>query len=312
MGRRKSSWERYTSTGPKRRQYYDYFDNQNTERSQLAPDKSPTSRIIADAAMTFGVVFLVWLVYSIVQAAGDILEGTQQVNAVYASSYMHAVGVCMGRFTLLKVVTALGSGVLFFTIMYFILMRNLEVQTAAETEVDINQYPDDLHIAFPEEIQEKFDWFPDVGATSDIQFSSMISHMAISNKGLKTVQVARRAKADIVDEDGDVAVYKGEVLTDDDGNILFDEKPIIDQKFMSDLFEASGLALKELRFRYDTRKIPYNGDGRNRDKLGKFETVADLINADWEFPYYEPQRPAGAYIVDTAPVNTMVLAIKGI
>lgn len=26
-------------------------------------------------------------------------------------------------------------------------------------------------------------------------------------------------------------------------------------------------------------------------------------------PYYEPQRPAGAYIVDTAPVNTMVLAI---
>ena len=45
------------------------------------------------------------------------------------------------------------------------------------------------------------------------------------------------------------------------------------------------------------------------DKLKGYDTVADLINNEWEFPYYEPQRPAGAYIVDTAPVNTMVLAI---
>ena len=48
---------------------------------------------------------------------------------------------------------------------------------------------------------------------------------------------------------------------------------------------------------------------KNRDKLKGYDTVADLINNEWEFPYYEPQRPAGAYIVDTAPVNTMVLAI---
>src|SRR5207245_2788785 len=48
---------------------------------------------------------------------------------------------------------------------------------------------------------------------------------------------------------------------------------------------------------------------KNRDKLGRYATVADLITADWEFPEYEVQRPAGAYIVDTAPVNTMVLAI---
>ena len=66
---------------------------------------------------------------------------------------------------------------------------------------------------------------------------------------------------------------------------------------------------KSIRKYYDATKIPYNPDGSNRDKLGKYDTWADLINDDWEFPLYEPQRPAGVYIVDTAPVNTMVLAI---
>ena len=56
--------------------------------------------------------------------------------------------------------------------------------------------------------------------------------------------------------------------------------------------------------RYDTTKVPYNPGNENRDKLKGYDTVADLINGDWEFPPYEPQRPAGAYLVDTAPVNT--------
>src|SRR5699024_9774306 len=66
---------------------------------------------------------------------------------------------------------------------------------------------------------------------------------------------------------------------------------------------------KALRKKYDATVIPYNPDGRDRDKLGKYKTVADLIKDDWEFPEYEVQRPAGAYMVDTAPVNTMVLAM---
>ena len=143
----------------------------------------------------------------------------------------------------------------------------------------------------------------------------MISHMALSNKGLKMVQVAKRASHDILDEDGEVVLYKGEVLTDDDGNVLYETKPIIDTDFMDALYQASGVpkgktAGEMLRKYYDATKIKYNPDGSNRDKLGKFETVADLINKDWQLPYYEPQRPAGAYIVDTAPVNTMVLAIN--
>ena len=86
------------------------------------------------------------------------------------------------------------------------------------------------------------------------------------------------------------------------------DKPIIDEAFGTALFEASE-ADPEVRKFYDVRKVPYNPDGKNRDKLPGYKTVADLINGDWYLPVYEPQRPAGAYIVDTAPVNTMILAI---
>lgn len=210
-----------------------------------------------------------------------------------------------------KVLFALICASIVFALMYTAMMRNLEAQNMLSDTSDINQYQNDQHIALPEEVQRKFDWFPDVGATSDVQFSSMISHMAISNKGLKKVRLSRRADKDILDADGDIEYYKGEVLLDEDGNPLYDEVPIIDTKFMDDLFQASGMPKdKAIRKYYDTTLIPYNPDGSDREKLGKFATVADLINADWEFPYYEPQRPAGAYIVDTAPVNTMVLAIK--
>ena len=66
---------------------------------------------------------------------------------------------------------------------------------------------------------------------------------------------------------------------------------------------------KRVRRYFDAPAIKYNPGDANLDKLKGFNTVAELINKDWEFPIYEPQRPGGMYIVDTAPVNTMVLAI---
>lgn len=198
-------------------------------------------------------------------------------------------------------------GVLFFVFLYQFMMRNLEAQNLMNDTADINQYQNDQHIALPEEIQRKFDWFPDVGAHSNVQFSSMISHMALSNKGLKKIKVAKRADKDILDENGNIEYYKGEVLLDENGDVIYETKPFMDEKFMEALFDASGLPKdKNMRKYYDTTKIPYNPDGSDRDKLGKFATVADLINEDWVYPSYETQRPAGAYIVDTAPVNTMV------
>lgn len=179
---------------------------------------------------------------------------------------------------------------------------------------DINSYENDQHIMMPEEMQRMYDWFPDTGAHSSVQVSSMLSHMMLDKKGLKRIDVAQRHKKD-VKEDGALVAYKGEVVTDEEGYTVTAKMPLIDEKFGQELFTASGIPVseKEIRTPVDVRKIEYNpidesGSRKDRDKL-PYDTVADLINNDWEFPEYEVQRPAGAYIVDTAPVNTMVLAI---
>ena len=210
---------------------------------------------------------------------------------------------------LLKILITLFVGLIFFLIMYQVMMRNLAAQNLMNDTSDINQYQNDQHVALPEEVMRKFDWFPDVGAHTNVQPSSMISHVALLNKGLNGVMMAKRAKSDIKDEDGDIEYLKGEILCDDDDNALMEKKPMFDTDFMEDLFDASGMLKdKKLRKYYDATKIPYNPNGENRDKQD-YNTVADLINNDWVIPEYETQRPAGAYIVDIDPVNTMVLAI---
>ncbi|WP_412075412.1 type IV secretory system conjugative DNA transfer family protein [Streptomyces xanthophaeus] len=213
-----------------------------------------------------------------------------------------------------KLFITLGSGLMVALIIGTWFSRKVAAANLMNTTSDINQYQNDQHIALPEEIQQNYDWFPDAGAHSSVQVSSMLSHMMLRKKGLGTVKVAQRAKKDVIDEEGKLVYYAGEVTDDDEGNPLMQSLPIIDEDFGDALFEASGLPTdKELRQKYDTTLIPYNPDGKNRDKLGfgsdKYKSVADLIKEDWTFPAYEVQRPAGAYVVDTAPVNTMVLAI---
>ncbi|MCT9105269.1 type IV secretory system conjugative DNA transfer family protein [Streptomyces mirabilis] len=213
-----------------------------------------------------------------------------------------------------KLFITLGSGLMVALIIGTWFSRKVAAANLMNTTSDINQYHNDQHISLPEEIQQNYDWFPDAGAHSSVQVSSMLSHMMLKKKGLGTVEVAQRAKKDVIDEKGNLVYYAGEVMDDDEGNPLTQTLPIIDEDFGDRLFEASGLPDdKTLRQKYDTTRIPYNPDGKNRDKLGfdsdTYKTVADLIKEDWTFPAYEVQRPAGAYVVDTAPVNTMVLAI---
>ena len=135
----------------------------------------------------------------------------------------------------------------------------------------------------------------------------MISHVALSNKGIDKVEAAQfYSKKDEKESGGQVLA--GEHKTDDDSNIIFEKMPFFDKDFGEALFEASGITdkLKMYKKYYDATKIPYMPDAP-RDAVGggKYKTVADVINADWELPYYEPQRPAGAYLVDVSPVNTM-------
>lgn len=200
--------------------------------------------------------------------------------------------------------------VAFFGIMEQIMQRNLAAQNLMNDTSDINQYQNDQHIALPEEIQRTFDWFPDVGAHSSVQVSSMISHVMLTNKGIKKISVAKHADADVLDDDGDIEYYKGDVLLDDDGQVMYESKPFIDIAFGEALFDASETPKdKRFRKRYAAGDVEYNKGNENREKQKGYDTVADLINGDWTFPDYEVQRPAGAYLVDTAPVNTMVLAI---
>ena len=91
---------------------------------------------------------------------------------------------------------------IFFLAFYQFMQRNLMAQNLMNDTADINQYQDDQHIALPEEVQLRYDWFPDVGAHSSVQVSSMISHMALKNKGIKPIMVPERADADSFYEDG--------------------------------------------------------------------------------------------------------------
>ena len=82
---------------------------------------------------------------------------------------------------------------------------------------------------------------------------------------------------------------------------------MFDKKFGIALFDsASVLDDHRARVFYNPSLIAYNPENKNRDKLKNAKTVSEMINKYWSFPEYEPQRPAGAYLVDTAPVNTMI------
>lgn len=220
------------------------------------------------------------------------------------------------KITFLKLLLSFGAAFAIYGLLYTVLKKNLDAQNLTNDTSDINQYHNDQHIQTPQELQIAYDWFPDVGAHAPVQVSSMISHMMLSKKGLKLVPVIRRADKDIRTKDGELAYFKGEALLDADGEPIVDKLPIIDEKFGKALFDASGLpdakdpeTKKPLRVWYTAKDIAYNPGDKNRDKVKGAETVQDLINKYWTFPEYEPQRPAGAYIVDTQPVNTMVLAI---
>lgn len=243
----------------------------------------------------------------------DCLFGTEDDSVVMQGtdslpSVRWYVG--LGGFTMLKLLLSLGAGLLLYAVMIVYMKKNWEAQNVMYDTSDINQWENDQHIQVPEEIMENYDWFPDVGAHSPVQVSSLISHIALTNKGLSSVQTPRRADKDIRDEDGEIMYYKGEALMDDSGKIIMLKKPMIDEKFMDELWDASELPKdKTIRRKFDPSKILYNPDNKNRNKLKDARTVADMINKYWTLPEYEPQRPGGAYIVDTEPVNTMVLAI---
>ena len=226
-----TNWDKMQNVTPQETmKYHDVFEDQQLTRGNLAPLKTITSRRLATIAMSACVFVIVYLICSVGSGYNQIaLPGSM-------GAFGYGFRLTFGKVLLTSAFTAA-----FYFVMMLIMKRNLEAQNALSDNADVNQWHNDQQIALPDEIQRNYDWFPDVGCTSDVQFSSMISHMALSNKGLKMVQVAKRASHDILDEDGEVVLYKGEVLTDDDGNVLYETKPFIDTDFMDALYKESGV-----------------------------------------------------------------------
>lgn len=184
--------------------------------------------------------------------------------------------------------------------------------------LDSDEYQDDARIQQPEELGENFDIFPDAGAHSkNLAVTAILGHVPLNNDGLKKIQLPLRAdgKTDL-DEDGE-PINRNVLLYDENDEIVEVTKDLIDEDFGEKLWDSAGIPrprgrnasyIKQvLRHRYSPNKLNYNP----MKKFGKanYDTVADWINVDWEMPEYEVQRPAGMYIVDTEPNNTMVLAM---
>ena len=244
------------------------------------------------------------------EAAGMIAPGEPTAAEAAAASDSWMSWLFFGHVSFWRVLLTLGLALLVWQIVRVALGRLVDRDNLSRDMSDLHQYEGDQYIAPPDEIIRKYGVFPDVGATSPVQPSSMISHVMLSNKGLDKVEVPVRYDADVLDEDGEVRFYKGEIIYEDDGSMRTKDVDMIDTDFSHALFTASGLPEeRQLRKFFDARKIPYNPGGANRDKYGSQTTIAEHVNETWELPHYEPQRPAGAYIVDEAPVNTMVLAM---
>lgn len=306
-----TAWDKIAAQGVDQRlSTRDVHDQQQLDRSKIDPMRSAVQLRIAALIMGTVIAVVVWLLAVLIEWQTGVVLVMMKVRKAESSVGFMEV---LLTFSWWKVALGLAVAGIASGVVYLLGYRQLQAQNLLNDTSDVNQYAGDQHIALPEEIVRTFDWFPDAGAHSSVSVSSMISHVMLHNKGLNPVQTTQRSDHDELDADGNVLVYAGEELYDEHDQPLLKTEPMIDEAFGDDLFETSGVPGgregKKLRRRFDTSVIPYNADGKNRDKLGRYPTVAEMINADWELPDYEPQRPAGAYLVDTAPVNTMVLAM---
>ena len=315
MARKKTNFQKLKgrSTSEKN-QYRDVYEDQQLERSQIADKQSFTSRLILCIFLSLFIAAAVYFLVSFVVYGLDaikVISGKATVGGLSGTDALRAIPI--SRYISPGFANMVAAGLSFIAFMGLfvqIFKRNLKAQNLMNDTTDINQYQNDQHIMLPEEMHEMFDFAPNVGGHFPAEVSSMLSHMMLSNKGVKKIKFAKRYDKDVIGEDGEVEYYKGEAMMDDDDEIIFETVPFFDEKFGEALYDASGMPKDKLMRKYfDSTNIIYNPGNENRDKTKDADTLCDLINNTWTFPEYEPQRPSGAYVVDTAPVNTMILAM---
>lgn len=225
-------------------------------------------------------------------------------------------------------------GTLFFSIIVTVIFysrmeKNYKLQNIESDTSELNKHEGDGRLLQPEELTVKFDIFPDTGAHSSVDMSAVLSHMIITNNGLKKVEVADRnddGKLQFVLKKTGITTVKNKknYIRLEDGTILwnpydldpyddnvYDElltkkMPIIDTELGQESLKAVSVKEK-YRKPYDPRKLLYNPE----KKYGKTTeyTVAEKINNDWWIPDYEVQRPGGFYLVATGTLNSILVAM---
>lgn len=155
-------------------------------------------------------------------------------------------------------------------------------------QTDVN----DAWIWSVKEMIEQYAVIADLGMHSkSVPVSSLVGHIYLRNKGLKSIQMAQHDKT-------------GSILHDENGEILRKKVPLIDNSNIRKTLDIQGLRELELKdLLIDATKYDYD------EKDGKIRTLAEAINEDWFMPDFEILRPMGAYFVETNSVHTLVLSM---
>lgn len=311
MARKKSNYEKL--------QARDYRDTMQGRDVNAEQDYDPgegyqkvtmTSRTIASVCIAIAAGLVIYLIGCAFIFIGNYIASgpTSILNFPEGNFKDFISGGLHSKFTMgLSIVVTLGT----FLFVYWRFKLNLRYRNAPYTQGHLTVYANDSRLQEPEEIMRTYDIFPATGFHSMVSPSSMLSYIPASNKGLPKVPIAKRYTEDTEDSDGYMH-YKGEIIRDDDGEAIMTPAPVFDEKFQNDLFNVADIPAKDKAYRklWDLVSVPYNpkkktGGRQSLDKL-KYDTIGDLIKEDWEWPEYEVQRPGGVYVVDTAPVNTMM------
>ena len=315
MARKKSNYEKL--------QAMDYRDTMqgrdvNAERDYDMGERDHAvgmgSRTVITVLVSIAAAFIIYLIVCVFAYLTEYFKSGPENVFDFDEYFSGKDFMASGLHSVVGMVIVALTFIGVFAFVYWRMKLNLRYRNAPFTQGSLTVYANDSRLQEPEEIMRTYDIFPATGFHSLVSPSSMLSYIPASNKGLPKVPIAKRYKENTEDEDGYMH-YKGEIMRDDDGEAIMTSAPVFDEQFQSELFNVADIPLKDKGYRklWDLADVPYNpkkktGGRQSLDKL-KYDTIGELIKEDWIWPEYEVQRPGGVYIVDTAPVNTMMLAI---
>lgn len=178
---------------------------------------------------------------------------------------------------------------------------------------DLSDHTGDAYIRTLDNLTQELNVVPDVGLGYNGHASSLMSHVMLSNKGIKKINMP------VYDENVD-----GYVKRDENGNIVRKMVPMFDPELADLLYSMTGVP-QEFRTLYDATDYDFNRkltrkEGGGKDKKGhykragaygraEYDKLSDYINNEFYPLDTDTARPAGVYFVDSRPVNTILIAI---